>query len=81
MCFRLMSMSGCGVVKTIRNAVVAGQFYPSGEQSLRQQIEECFLEKRGYGKLPTIQKEKGPLKGLVVPHAGYICSGAIASHA
>jgi len=68
-------------MKPIRNAVVAGQFYPSNEKSLRQQIEECFLEKRGYGKIPVIQKIRGTLKGLVVPHAGFVYSGAIAAHA
>jgi len=69
------------VVKTIRNPVVAGQFYPGSEKSLHQQIEECFLDKRGFGSIPRIQKSKGTLKGLVVPHAGFIYSGAIASHA
>ena len=68
-------------MKTLRNAVVAGQFYSASEQHLRQQLEECFLEKRGYGKLPMIQKTIGTLRGLVVPHAGFIYSGAIASHA
>jgi len=68
-------------MKTIRNAVVAGQFYPGSEKHLRQQIEECFLSTRGYGKLPLVQNKQGTLKGLIVPHAGFIYSGAIASHA
>jgi len=76
-----MSRLGRGVVKTIRNAVVAGQFYPGNEKNLRQQIQECFLDTRGYGKLPEMQKASGTLKGLVVPHAGFVYSGAIASHA
>ncbi len=76
-----MSTQGRGVVKTIRNAVVAGQFYQGNEKTLQHQIEECFLDARGYGKLPMIQKKKGTLKGIVVPHAGYVYSGAIASHA
>jgi MEMO1 family protein len=76
-----MSRLERGIVKPIRNAVVAGQFYPSNEKNLRQQIEECFLEKRGYGKIPVIQKIRGTLKGLVVPHAGFVYSGAIATHA
>jgi hypothetical protein len=65
----------------IRNAVVAGQFYPGGEKSLRQQLEQCFLDKRGCGRLPTVGKNDKRIRGLVVPHAGYIYSGAIASHA
>jgi MEMO1 family protein len=76
-----MSAVGRGVVKTIRNAVVAGQFYPGTEKNLRQQIEECFLDKRGFGPVPVIKKAGGTLKGLVVPHAGFVYSGAIASHA
>lgn len=63
-----------------RNAVVAGQFYPGTESHLRQQIEECFLSARGCGKLPTIMQQTPHIIGLVVPHAGYVYSGAIASH-
>jgi AmmeMemoRadiSam system protein B len=69
------------VMKIVRNPVVAGQFYPGSAKNLRQQIQECFLETRGYGKRPVIQKTQGSLKGVVVPHAGFIYSGAIASHA
>jgi AmmeMemoRadiSam system protein B len=72
---------GRGFVNAIRNAIAAGQFYPANKTRLRQQIEHCFLEKRGYGAVPSVQKKQGTLKGLVVPHAGFIYSGAIASHA
>jgi AmmeMemoRadiSam system protein B len=68
-------------VKTIRNAAVAGQFYPENEKILQQQIEECFLEKRGFGAIPLLKEIKNNLKGIIVPHAGFIYSGAIASHA
>ena len=67
-------------MEPIRNAAVAGQFYPGNEKSLKQQIEECFLDKRGFGEIPSLKKVKHPLKGLVVPHAGFVYSGAIASH-
>jgi AmmeMemoRadiSam system protein B len=63
-----------------RNAVVAGQFYPGTERHLRQQIEECFLSARGPGVLPTMTEKTPRIMGLVVPHAGYVYSGAIASH-
>lgn len=76
-----MTTLGRGFVKALRNAVVAGQFYPGNEKSLQRQIEDCFLEKRGYGKIPVEHKGKGTLKGVVVPHAGFMYSGAIASHA
>jgi hypothetical protein len=69
------------VLEKIRKAVVGGQFYPGDENSLKQQIKECFLDKRGCGELPEISRGEKKIKGLVVPHAGYIYSGAIASHA
>lgn len=81
MCFTAMSAVGRGFVKTIRNAVVAGQFYPGDEPSLRQQIENCFLDKRGFGTVPMKTEGRHTLNGIVVPHAGFIYSGAIASYA
>ncbi len=65
----------------IREAVVAGQFYSGTEKTLRKQIEGCFLEERGYGSLPSLKKQGAGMIGMVVPHAGFIYSGAIASHA
>jgi AmmeMemoRadiSam system protein B len=68
------------MVSRTRNAVVAGQFYPGTEGHLRRQIEECFLSPRGPGKLPSIARDTPRVLGVVVPHAGYVYSGAIASH-
>lgn len=68
-------------MNTVRHAVVAGQFYPGTGPQLKKQIEQCFTEIRGTGKLPRLSLKKTTLKGLVVPHAGYMYSGAIASHA
>jgi len=65
-----------------RKPTVAGQFYAREEAELRKQIEECFLNKKfGPGKLPAAS-EKGERKiiGVIVPHAGYIYSGAIAAN-
>jgi AmmeMemoRadiSam system protein B len=64
----------------IRKPVVAGQFYEGSESELKQTIKECFLDERGPGKLPKITKGDKKIKGIVVPHAGYIYSGAIAAH-
>lgn len=72
---------GIVVVERVRAAVVAGQFYPGTEKGLKQQIHECFVDPRGFGRLPSLEKTSNKLKGIVVPHAGYIYSGAIASHA
>lgn len=70
----------CLTLVTIRKPVVADQFYSGSENSLRQQIKECFLDSRGCGKLPTIAQSDKNILGIVVPHAGFIYSGAIASH-
>jgi AmmeMemoRadiSam system protein B len=67
-------------MEKIRNPAVAGQFYPGTERALQQQIEACFLDKRGFGTLLVSGRKTSVLKGCVVPHAGYIFSGAIASH-
>ena len=64
----------------IRKAVVAGQFYAGNNENLKQQIEDCFLGQRGPGAVPKISYGSKDIEGLVVPHAGYIYSGAIAAH-
>ncbi|MEF8848138.1 MAG: MEMO1 family protein [Candidatus Thermoplasmatota archaeon] len=63
-----------------RKAFAAGRFYESSPEKLKKQIKNCFLEERGPGKLPNIIKGKKNVRGVVVPHAGYIFSGAIAAH-
>lgn len=52
----------------IRGPVYAGKFYPGSEASLRKQIE-AFLDK---------DAKKINAKAVVLPHAGYIYSGAVA---
>jgi len=52
----------------IREAIVAGQFYPAVSHLLKKQIES-MIEK-------TTRKEK--VIGLLSPHAGYIYSGQVA---
>ena len=64
-----------------RKAAVAGQFYIGDQDGLTTQVKDCFLDTRGPGKLPEIQDGKHELRGIVVPHAGYMFSGAIAAHA
>ncbi|MBD3309102.1 AmmeMemoRadiSam system protein B [candidate division KSB3 bacterium] len=60
--------------KRVRNALVAGQFYPGGKEALIAQIQE-YLTQAEPSDLP------GPLHALVAPHAGYIYSGPIAASA
>lgn len=64
----------------MRPPAVAGQFYPSSADKLREQIEACFLHPLGPGKLPERGNQERTIVGAVVPHAGYMYSGYEAAH-
>ena len=55
----------------IRKPVVAGQFYPQTEDSLKKMLS----------KLIDVKAEKQELKGVIMPHAGYVYSGYVAGRA
>ena len=66
----------------LRQPAVAGAFYPANPEILEKTIEKCFLDDFGVGEIPDIGKFEGrdyPMN-IMVPHAGYQYSGAIASH-
>jgi AmmeMemoRadiSam system protein B len=66
----------------VRLPCQAGAFYEGTAQSLRLQIENCFLSSLGLGKLPEVSKTGlKRLVGLICPHAGYMFSGPVAAHA
>jgi len=67
-------------LEKIRKPAVAGQFYEAGHEQLQETIKDCFLDNRGPKSLPEINTETKNIKGIIVPHAGYIYSGAIAAH-
>ncbi|UCH88466.1 MAG: AmmeMemoRadiSam system protein B [Thermoplasmata archaeon] len=64
----------------MRAPIVAGRFYPGSASSLKDGISESFLHRLGPGKMPEFGSARRKLKGLVVPHAGYVYSGPIAAH-
>jgi AmmeMemoRadiSam system protein B len=64
----------------MRRPSVAGQFYAADETALRGQIEKCFMDPLGPGKLPKLTKGNRSILGGVVPHAGYMYSGAVAAN-
>ncbi|NWG10715.1 AmmeMemoRadiSam system protein B [Candidatus Bathyarchaeota archaeon] len=69
-------------MKKVRRPTQAGAFYEKDAESLKQQIEECFLHKLGPGKIPKVAKTSlKNIIGLVCPHAGYMFSGPVAAHA
>lgn len=56
----------------LRFPAVAGQFYPEDKTELEEMIENFLKE----AKIPKIE---GEIFGLILPHAGYIFSGKVAS--
>lgn len=66
---------------SVREPTWAGQFYPAKREDLIKQIEECFLESSGPGKLPVVSLSgQGKIVGLMSPHAGLPYSGSTAAH-
>lgn len=63
----------------IRKPAVAGLFYESDPNSLRERIEWCFKHDLGPGSLPELG-DRHQIKGVVAPHAGYVYSGPVAAH-
>lgn len=59
-------------MSTIRQAAVAGTFYPDNPKTLRQMLEHFLVDARTETKVP---------KAIIVPHAGYIYSGPVAASA
>ena len=66
----------------IRRPTQAGSFYEEDAESLKTQIENCFLHEFGPMQLPRVNAN-GPreIVGLICPHAGYMYSGHVAANA
>jgi len=60
---------------TVRPAAVAGLFYPGEPKALAAEVDELL------GGVARLAPRLGFPKALIVPHAGYIYSGAVAAHA
>jgi len=66
----------------VRRPCQAGAYYEGNAESLKRQIESCFLNKLGPGEIPEVAKAGlREVIGLVCPHAGYMFSGPVAAHA
>ena len=59
----------------LRPAAVAGMFYPAGARELAWEVDNLLEHSARVGPIP------GYPKALIVPHAGYIYSGAVAAEA
>jgi AmmeMemoRadiSam system protein B len=62
------------VMSSVRPAVVAGRFYPADADVLAADVDRYLAEAKPDG-------EAEPARAYVVPHAGYIYSGAVAGTA
>src|SRR3954470_19857497 len=60
---------------SIRNAAVAGMFYPGDAAALAAELDELL------GGVENSAPRLGFPKALIVPHAGYIYSGPVAARA
>ncbi len=64
-----------------RLPVVAGSFYPRKQNELLMALQDCFTERLGPGKVPSLN-EGGTRNvfGLLCAHAGYYYSGSAVAH-
>lgn len=65
---------------SMRYPAVAGKFYPADKSALKESISGCFRHELGPGEIGS-SDDKRTIKGVLVPHAGYSCSGMNAAHA
>ena len=65
-----MDSAGGIVMEKIREAAVAGTFYPADPEELRSMLHTYLAESASDGSPP---------KAMIVPHAGYIYSGPVAA--
>jgi hypothetical protein len=73
----MRSKSGEVTPEEIREPAVAGQFYPGDAEELRSEVEH-LLQTAAYGERRP-KKTIGEVIAGVVPHAGYMYSGAVAA--
>ena len=59
-------------MSTVRPPAVAGMFYPNNKKQLAHDVQQLLARASAFDLLP---------KALIVPHAGYMYSGAIAATA
>jgi len=62
----------------VREPAVAGQFYAASSVQCQAEVEACLSRARSSADVKEVRFSSRPLGG-VVPHAGWICSGAVAA--
>lgn len=64
-------------LKKIRQPAVDGSWYPKDSKKLANYLTELFQQKT----VNSFPKNPSPIRALIVPHAGYVFSGATAAAA
>jgi hypothetical protein len=70
-------MAGAATL-TLRSPAVAGMFYPAEAGRCRRAAEALLME-QAQPAADAPETERRPWTGAIVPHAGWVCSGAIAA--
>ena len=64
----------------VRRPAVAGTFYPSSPETLKEVIDSCFTHALGPGSRPPARPGDSKIVAVLAPHAGYEYSGPVAAH-
>jgi AmmeMemoRadiSam system protein B len=64
-----------------RKPAVAGSFYPSDPEELKDALKASYIHPLGPGRLPPPDYATKTLVACVAPHAGYSYSAPVAAHA
>ncbi|NLX13682.1 MAG: AmmeMemoRadiSam system protein B [Phycisphaerales bacterium] len=65
----------------VRQCVVAGQFYPGSAGECRAEVKACLAQAASLSTSREYRQAFQRIQGGIVPHAGWMCSGAVAAGA
>ncbi len=78
----LTLMGGNIMAQNIRPAAVAGKFYDADRESLTRTVARCYKKAETMAPLSREERDgRTTVQAVVVPHAGYVFSGAVAAAA
>lgn len=70
------------MAQNIRPATVAGKFYDADRESLIRTVARCYKKAETMAPLSREERDgRTTVQAVVVPHAGYVFSGAVAAAA
>lgn len=70
------------MAQNIRPAAVAGKFYDADADALRKSVTHCYDIAAAMSPLSKAERETSDkVQAVIVPHAGYVFSGAVAASA